>query len=561
MSLALSCGSSKTTSNQIISDQFQKIESKLRISDLNTQPMGGKSKNLMYADWTKKFFNSTVIAQKIYLVDLNQDGFTDLVTLEEKYSSPRVHFFAPKVKKFVRSKLQIFPKGFKASFLYFDDFNKDGTVDVAAGQFFMNVQYNVPPAQVLYGVKQNGSPRFQVSQNIAPVGLPHSSFLAIDTNRDGSLEFLNTFWIGRKNGINQFYPPQFFSFRGNMVEVDENKSEIYKNGSASWSTELCDINNDSLSDILVANTSGHENYVLVAQEQSDGFISGHQKFENIIKDENGRGLILGNGNTQGYLCADLNNDSLLDLISYEEKRELQDSLRDPVRIHFQQRITDKNYPFYSEVFPVGAKNYSIKSIIDFDYDNDGDSDLLVSDSGYPPYSTLMLFENQDGQFINKSFESGINRLNPSGVNVVDLDGDGVLEIIVGQSRVRSGKLSGEVKIFKLKSHQPAFRSVEIFLQGIESNVSGIGAIISLKTKQLTKKSIVNYMRGGPSVQRARGIHFGLGKEKSADISIEWASKKLKPTKLRLEFAENETFKQISVCDDGRFFIGKLNCPI
>lgn len=519
------------------------------------------STDVIFEDRTNQYFESPIIAQKIYLVDLNRDGYTDIVTLKEKYSSPTVYFFDPASKMFKVAKYSIFPRGFRASFLYFDDFNQDKLVDAVAGQFFMNVEYNVPPSQLLFGKKEKGIFKFEVNTNITNKKMPNSTILPIDVDQDGQLEFLNAFWIGNKNGINQFFPIEFFSPSGFSVEVEDNKNLIYRTGSASWAAELCDLNNDSFVDILVANTSGYENYVLLAKRdnQMASYSSGHQKYSMLIKDSEGSGFILGNGNTLGYLCADFNNDGLLDVISYEEKRELQDQTRDPIRIHYQHGVKHKNYPFSSLNFPIGLKNYSIKSVIDFDYDNDGDTDLLLENTGYPPFSKLMLFENKNGDFFDITNKSGLEHLNPSGTNVIDLDGDGILEIIVGQSQVRAGNLSGNLKIYQQISPKKETHRIEIYLQGKQSNPTAIGATLVLTTKKWTKKTMVNYVRGGNSIQRSRGLNFSLGDQQEVFVKIDWPIKKGKTSNHKIEFKPGEYFKQVSICDDGRFLNGKLSC--
>ena len=247
--------------------------------------------------------------------------------------------------------------------------------------------------------------------------------------------------------VQSFFFPDFFRLDGARGEI---RSEKIK-PSPSWSGEICDIDNDGELEVLIGNTSGHRNFVLENDKQR-GLIFNESKYKTIYGDQHGDRLLLGHGNTFGFLCADLNNDGLLDLISFEEKKELQDATRDPIRIHWQGKLTDRHYPFLEEIFPIEMKNYSIKNVIDVDIDNDGDLDLLLENSGHPPYSRLLLFENDGGKFKNISNHSGVNFSNPSGVITADLNEDGHLDVLSGQSKVRGLKLSGEIKIFLNKGN-------------------------------------------------------------------------------------------------------------
>ena len=327
----------------------------------------------------------------------------------------------------------LFPKGFHASYLYFDDFNGDQVLDVFAGQFYLGVQYNVPPSEVFFGKinRQTDKLTFDSPIKVLEKAGPHSSSVIFDFDKNGKLDFCKI--LDKKNVIfpklAKVFFPDFFRLDGARGEI---RSEKIK-PSPSWSGEICDIDNDGELEVLIGNTSGHRNFVLENDKQR-GLIFNESKYKTIYGDQHGDRLLLGHGNTFGFLCADLNNDGLLDLISFEEKKELQDATRDPIRIHWQGKVTDRHYPFLEEIFPIEMKNYSIKNVIDVDIDNDGDLDLLLENSGHPPYSRLLLFENNGGKFKNISNHSGVNFSNPSGVITADLNEDGHLDVLSANQR-------------------------------------------------------------------------------------------------------------------------------
>ena len=554
--LSVGCSSVTEQKASVFSKEEQLIKSKLRLQLRGNQETALNKKSL-FKDVTEQWLPDKIDAQKIYLVDLNDDNQIDLVTLEEKYSSPNVFFKNKDSNRFNKTTKPLFPKGFHSSYFYFDDFNRDKIIDLYAGQFFLNVQYSVPASQLLLGQKKNRSKlNFRFHLDTASSPMPQSTVQVIDIDLDGSLEFIQPYWIEKLNGFNKFYPLNIFSMKRESFNVADKGKLIIKKGSPVWGSELCDVNNDNNIDVLIANTSGHENLLL--QKNGKVFESGHIKYSRILKDENGGAQLLGNGNTFGYLCGDFDNDGLFDLISFEEKRELQDATRDPIRIHYQQKPSEKNYPFISQNFPLGKKNYSIKRVIDFDMDNDGDIDLLLEDSGYPPYSKLLLFENIGGEFRDITLDSGLLITNPSGVNVGDFDQDGTLEVIVGQSKVRSSNLSGEVKIFK-NTVNNNHHSIGLFLQAENANPSGVGAIIEIRGKKQYQKHLVNYQRGGTNGQRSRFIHFGLGEDKEIEISVRWPNKEGEAIKYLYKFDSGQIFAQLSICESGQLLVGYKAC--
>ena len=534
-------------------DQEQLIKSKLRLKHKNID-FDQSQLSSLYQDVSDQWFDSPVSAQKLFLADVNSDNKIDIVTLKEKYSSPQVYLKNSRIEKFQHSDKYIFPRGHRSSFYYIDDFNRDGVLDFYSGQFYLNVQYSVPPSHLLIGKREGDVTNYGLSDNIFSSPKPNSSILPVDIDLDGKLEFIQMFWLNNSSGSNKFFPLSVFSLGASQIDLPQVTNESFQ-GSPAWGGEICDINNDDLVDILIANTSSHENLIL-SNNNSFGFKEDSNKFKTLVKDSNGDGLLLGNGNSFGYICADFDNDGLFDILSYEEKRVLQDAVRDPLRIHFQKKPSDLDYPFKSGLFPIGLKNYSIKRVIEFDMDNDGDVDLLLENNGYPPNSRLLIFENINGKFINISNNSGISIINPSGVNVLDIDNDGVLEIIVVQSKVRAPYLPGFIKIFKMKLEENQNNSIKLFLQGKQSNPSGVGAIVEIKGKKTYQKHLVNYLRGGALGQRSRFLHFGVGQDKSIEIEVSWPSNVVKKKKYSYKFKGDKRSAFLSVCEDGRILEGK-----
>ena len=554
--LLTACAGNPEQENQVIIKNEHQIKSKLRHNLPNELNRTSNVNNTIFQEVTKTYFHQPLFGQKLYLSDLNQDGDIDIVTLEEKYSVPKVFLFDRKSKAYYPSLNNFFPIGLHASFLNFDYFNEDKKEDVLVGQFYLGVDFSVPQSQLYLRKDKN----FEFFDQLFESPKPHVGGALIDFDLDGKLDFFQVFWI-QKQGVKQgFFPPEFKLTNGKSIQVNYQNKFIENNGVPSWSAEICDINNDNKLDLLIANTSGHQDFVFTNQSIGDSLVfkGNDQIYAPLMADHNGYNQLLGNSNNFGFLCEDFNNDGLLDVISFGEKRELQDLTRDPIRIHLQQKLRSIKYPFLSSEFPIQLKNYSIKNIVPIDFDNDGDVDLLFENSGFPPRSRLMLFENINGTFKNVSEISGVDIINPSGTISYDINHDGLPDILIGQSTIRMENLEGNVGVFENKLKTPN-NSVKLYFWGLQSNRSAVGAIVTLTSKNHRQKKIVNYMRGGLPSQGDKYIHFGLGNETEFNLDVIWPNKKRTRKSYRGKIKPGEKQIELTLCENGIALIGRKIC--
>ena len=160
----------------------------------------------------------------------------------------------------------------------------------------------------------------------------------------------------------------------------------------------------------------------------------------------------------------------------------------------------------------------------FDFDNDGDLDLVVAngDALYLLGSECLLLENQgDGRFVDAAAKGGTVFRTPvrgRGSAVVDFDNDGLEDILVTGIGDRPLLLKNRNKS---GNHWIAFD-----LEGTRSNRDGFGAALKLRAGGRTYRALARCSFGF-LMQSDRRVHFGLGIASTIDsVEITWPSKQV-----------------------------------
>jgi len=163
----------------------------------------------------------------------------------------------------------------------------------------------------------------------------------------------------------------------------------------------------------------------------------------------------------------------------------------------------------------------------FDYDNDMDPDLYIANGCLNPSILLnpnLLLENINGQFVLNGPSSGLS--DPSigrGAVTFDYDNDGDLDIlVVNQSQYRDPGYVVEtqgVRLFRNETTDNNWLKIKLLGQTVDKN--GIGSRVEV---YVNDKKLIREIDGGSSheSQSSTLAHFGLGQNTKVDtLKVRW----------------------------------------
>jgi hypothetical protein len=588
--LLSACSSAKKTNQD---------EESLRL-DQELSKLGQKIKNIDYGPTLKAggafedrtdmygLLGETALAMNA--ADFNFDGYTDLVLVPSYYSRPKFLLFDQKVKKFKAWNHDPLPSDFKTSFILIFDMNRDKVPDLIAAVLNQKSELTQIPVKFYKGVIENKLLYFREEpEAIKLPPEPTSSISILDFDLDGWPDLFVGNWFENKQGDYRPVADRLLkNVKGKFIEVtnlltNENKKtndQIYPPAARpTYGSSTCDIDQNGYPDILTSSSAGQKNKLWMNLKEA---ASDERFFEDLgvesgyASDPDGSLIPTGGGRTFFSACTDYNDDGLMDVFLGELSHAYDNESVDRSSILTGSKET---YPpsflrteYLSDELNE-AWNQGDRRGVWVDYNLDGRVDLIVDNSGFPPYSRLVLFEQDDSRaFVNHASQLGIDVVNPTGTITIDINQDGRPDLITAQNNIRKSDIRPRLYVFENTLKIPGRKSIKVHLDGVKSNSSGLGAMVMLYTKKDNTKTIqrrwVEYSQGGLMSQNEEGIIFGVDEGVSVvGAKVRWPIRQSSGVKQsaaleRLYSLEGYTKGdsiELTFCEDGKVLSGKISC--
>lgn len=535
-----------------------------------------------FVDKTADYGLDGLRATSLYAVDLNGDAHSDLVLLPDFFSNPQFFLYRPDLKKFEKISYNPFAETYLASYLIFNDINKDGMVDLFLGVFNQEDKGLDLPTRFFWGEFKDGQIFFREDAKVFPHrATPSPGLSLLDFDLDGDLDLFQPNWAGGKSSsITEEQMDRLFEQRqdelGKVSFIDvtpllrgENNfslsEKIYLNTRPTFSSSTCDLDRNGYPDILTTSTHGYGNKLWLNTRDSTGaraFIN-QAKESHFEADETGKMLTKGGGHGLFANCSDYNHDLHYDLFLGNLYHQYDLESVDRSAILEATAQAEVSY-VRNELNAEGESerwDRADKRALWVDLDMDGEKDLLVAGSGYPPSTRMLYFHQVLGQFTEEAKKFGLNLINPSGSILIDVNGDGRMDLLTGQSNQRSPQSTARLYLFENQTPWSGQRSLQVYLRGKKSNPQGIGASVVLRTHLRKKIEYAEWSQGGPPSQNEALLYFVLDKnERARSLEVTWPfkDKKGQATTVHYDLTRFK-FSQANVltlCENGQIYLGK-----
>lgn len=545
-----------------------------------------------FVDKTEAYGLTGYQAVSFNAVDLNFDGFTDLVLLPTYYSRPKFLLFDSATKKFVPSSYDPLPEDFKSSFMVIVDMNKDTIPDLLSVVLNQRSEVSKIPIKYYRGEIVKGLLSFKEAKDAFTLPAePTSSLTVVDFDLDGWLDIFVGNWFETKNGQHLPVADRLLrNAKGKFVEVTgllrseatKTSDHLYPpNARPTYGSSSCDVDQNGFPDIMTVSSSGYKNKLWINQQElntGDRFFEDLGPVTNYASDPDGSLIPTGGGRSFFSACTDYNDDGLMDIFLGELSHAYDNESVDRSSILTGSKETSPPFFLRTEYLSDATSeswNQGDRRGIWLDYNIDGKIDLVVDNSGFPPYSRLVLFEQDESRaFMNVGSQAGIDMVNPTGTITIDLNQDGLPDLITSQNKIRKADIAERLYVFENQTERAGRRSIKVHLHGIKANAQGIGAMVMLYTQSGEQKIVqrrwVETSQGGLPSQNEAGIIFGVAPGVEAvGLKVRWpyaqktglGSGTVQEKLYSLKALPEKPFTEVTLCENGTLLPGKTTCQL
>ena len=247
------------------------------------------------------------------------------------------------------------------------------------------------------------------------------------------------------------------------------------------------------------------------------------------------------GNSGATICADINNDGWIDLLTTEIVHFDVGGSSDPSELVINtgsddivlERPGNETTGLTRDRQLVAWNDGDITGGV-FDFDNDGWQDVYIGSTDYPGARGLFYRQDAPLSFSEIAIESGIENNRSHGMAIADFDRDGDLDVILGHSRSRCAAgqepdptpcyETTQVRFFENTFGQDS-QWVQLTLVGGDgTNRSAVGARATVTAKgeaTIVQMQDVDGGHGHFGAQRDLTLHFGLADACKAEVTVRW----------------------------------------